>query len=146
MTTRRSVKGSNQTRMERAELVDAAMIAYETWHDETKPKTLRAKAEKTFRKLNDRLLCGYPEGRSIRLIPMPFRMKGYYVEMVEELILDLGASELEAAEPVRCQLARHTAQLIDDTGLSDDYRLEARDALDQVLAGLQDSAKDLVEA
>lgn len=80
--------------------------------------------------------------RSIRLIPMSFKVSGFYQDMVAELILDLGGEQVEADHPVFCVLARHAAKLVDDQSYSADFRIDALDALNAVLATLKRRVTD----
>lgn len=80
--------------------------------------------------------------RSIRLIPMSFRVIGFHRDMVEEYILDLGGEPVEAAHPVYCVLARHAAGLVDCQSYSFDFRWDALQALDGVLATLKATVDD----
>jgi hypothetical protein len=59
--------------------------------------------------------------RSIRLIPVSFKIIGFHKDMVEEFILDLGGEQVEADHPVFCVLAN-----------SFDFRWDSRQALDVV--------------
>jgi hypothetical protein len=69
--------------------------------------------------------------RSIRLIPVSFKIIGFHKDMVEEFILDLGGEQVEADHPVFCVLARHAAKLA-DSSYSFDFRWDSRQALDVV--------------
>jgi hypothetical protein len=96
-----------------------------------------------FADLSDVLLYGEPGGeRSIKLIPMSFKVAGFYRDTVGEMILDLGGERVEADHPVFCCLARLSAALVDDQSYSTDFRLDSLDALDRVLAGLKRATDD----
>jgi hypothetical protein len=80
--------------------------------------------------------------RSIRLIPLSFKVAGFHQDMVSEFILDLGGEQVEAGHPVYCQLARLAAGLVDHQQYSFDFRWAAYEALNGVLASWKRAAAD----
>jgi hypothetical protein len=78
--------------------------------------------------------------RSIRLLPIMFGWPNAYSDMVDELLLDLG-EDVVAENPARVAIAKHAARLVDDALYSSDFRMDAYDALNEILAGLKAEAE-----
>jgi hypothetical protein len=120
-------------------------VAREVIDDKSKPESVRAEVQDVFN-LVEQILCYYPPGeREIVLVPMTFHVKDYYQMTVEQYISEL-PDEVKAAEPLRLAMAWHAAKLIDNQEFSTDLRLDMRDALEEVIAGLQRAAADVEDA
>jgi hypothetical protein len=143
--------GTKELLIERDTMTEAAFLCIRTIDDPATPDDVREHARNVFSDLNFWLAFSdarsYPGERTIRMVPIGMHWPGFYAEMVEELLIDLGPKVVDD-QPARVALARHTAKLVDEQGFSTDYRLDSLDALNEVLASLKaaaDEAEELAE-
>jgi hypothetical protein len=125
-------------------LVKASLIAGSVIEDEDQPDDLRADAADVEFMLSEVLLhqSHSADGeRSIRLLPIGFKWAQFYTQMVDEFVLDLPA-EVREDMPVHILMARMAAKYTDDGLYSSDFRLDAYDALNTILAALKAAAAD----
>lgn len=137
----------NDLRLTRADLVKASQVACAVVDDASQPDELRADAADVEFRLSE-ALCFQSHGadgqRSIRLPPIGFKWAGHYKQLVDEYLLDLGA-DIVAEHPAQVLMARKAAKYTDDALYSSDFRLDAYDCLNQILAGLKGAAEDTEE-
>jgi hypothetical protein len=128
--------------VERDEMVTATMRLAAIAEDESHPPLVRKQAAKREAELARILLYGDDESdeRVIRLVPLPFRLRGYYTDAVAVLVVDLGP-DVAQRFPGHVAMARFGAEAVDNRDFSTDYRLDMKDALDQVLSGLRELAE-----
>jgi hypothetical protein len=131
--------------VQRDVLVAASQIAAGLADDPGEDADLRQDVQELYEAISDVLMYDEPADRGIRLVPMSFRITNFYTDMTSEFVLDLGGEEIETDHPVRCLLARLAAELADNQSYSSDFRLDALDALNQVLAGLKSAVESQEE-
>lgn len=105
---------------------------------------LRADAQEFYDQCSHAILYCNDRSKRYRFHPIAFRVKGFYARMVFETLERLGEQVL-AEQPVRVQMARQSADLVDNTEYSIDFRLDALNALGAVLNSLEPPELSVVE-
>jgi len=150
MPDKKTPKPAKDLLVERDTMTQAAFVCHDVIADPNSTEERREAARKVFDDL-DFWLCyseaaGGPFDRVIKLMPAGMKWPGFYRDMVDEFLLDLGA-EVVAAHPGMVEIARHAASLADTDAYSLDFRLDALDSLNVVLAALKRAAEvELAEA
>jgi hypothetical protein len=102
--------------VQREDVEACAHIAMALMDDAAEPEQIRHDMADLFDELNE-LLLYQPHGadgqRSLRLVPMSFKLKRFHCDMVEELLLDLG-EDVVADHPAQVLMARQAAELVDN--------------------------------
>lgn len=113
--------------------------------NDNRPDSIRADAERMYQELSDYLLYHDGiDGKQVRLVPLGFRVKNFYRDIVvAELLSRL--PELESDQPVRVQMARQVAGICDSEFYSTDFRIEAWLALEAVLNSLEPAGLSVVD-
>jgi hypothetical protein len=127
-------------------LNDCSKLVCHLMDDESQPDEVRDKAALMQYWLSE-VLCYQnhsAEGeRSLRLVPVGFKWPQFYTQMVDELVLDLyGSVEPTDIRSIRIMLARQAAAIVDDMLYSTDFRLEAYEALNEIVDGMKESAEE----
>ncbi len=138
----------NDLLVTREALVRASFVAAAVVDDDSQPDELRCDAKDVEFWLSE-ILLHRPHGygadgkreRLIRLLPIGFRWPQHYTQMVDEFLLDL-PTEVREDMPAHALMARLAAKYVDDGLLSSDFRLDAYDCLNQILAALKREAQD----
>jgi hypothetical protein len=133
----------NELVLHRESLVKADELAWAVIDDASAPDELLTDARDVEFALSE-ALCYQSHGVdecSIRLIPIGFKFPQFYTELVDKQLVDLG-EDVVAENPARVAIAKHAAKLVDDALFSADFRLDAYDALNQILAGLKRAAEE----
>jgi hypothetical protein len=134
----------NEVLVTREDLTKAYQTACAVTDDDTQPDELRAAAADVQFRLSEVLLYqnhGADGERSIRLVPVGFGWPQHYTAMVDEYLIDLG-EEVREAMPVHVLMAKQAAALVDNALYSADFRLDAYDALNVILAGFKRAVED----
>jgi hypothetical protein len=128
----------------RDDLVKASQIAYAVVDDDSQPDELRADAADVEFRLSEALCYqshGADDERSIRLLPIGMKWPQHFTSMEAEFEIDLPAQVREDM-PAHLLMARLAAKYCDDALLSADFRLDAYDCLNQILAALTRAADE----
>jgi hypothetical protein len=130
--------------IERSDTTNLALILARVMDDPTTPKSMRNDAEHGMGYLNDMLLYGPPggDGRSVVVIPAGFHVRDHFATMTEQWLAELPA-DVRDEQRALIQGARTIAAVIDNRSFSTDFRLDARDALADTLAQLQQASEDV---
>lgn len=127
----------------RDDLTRATQLAYAVIDDDSQPDELRNAAVDVSFVLSEALCYqfGVEGQREIRLIPIGMKWPQFYSDLVSELLVDLGEEVCEGM-PAHVLMARQIAKYVDDMLFSTDFRLDAYDCLNQILASLKAAADD----
>jgi hypothetical protein len=123
----------------REDVQEAALAACTVIDDPEQPEMMRLRARKKFEEWNEILCHQTPDAdgeRSCRLVPVGMRWRNFYTDMVEELLLDLG-DEVTQQNPAYVVMGRLAARLVDNRSYATDFRLDALDALHQLIGSLK---------
>ena len=134
----------NELLVTREWMVRASQVAGAVVDDESQPDELRAGAADVEFMLSEVLLYQDHSAdgtRSIRMLPILFGWPQGVTSMLDEFLLDVGA-DVVAEHPAQVLMARLAAKYCDDGLFSSDFRLDAYDALNQILAALTRAAQD----
>lgn len=104
---------------QRSDVLERARVACAVMDNEARPESVRREAQQVFADCShDLLYTDGPEQR-FRFYPLAFRVKGFYRNMVDDLLSCL-PDEAKAANPVLVTLAGLSADLVDNQGFSTD--------------------------
>jgi hypothetical protein len=150
MSEKLTPKPARDLLVERDTMTQAAFVCHDVIADPSSTEERRDAARKVFDDLNSWLRYSEAAGgrwdRVVKMMPAGMKWAGFYRDMLDEFLLDLGAEVVEA-HPALVEMARHAANLADTDGYSLDFRLDALDSLNVVLAALKRAAEvELAEA
>jgi hypothetical protein len=129
---------------QRSDVLEWARVACAVIDNEARPESVRREAQQVFDDCSHDLLYTNGPEKRFRFYPLAFRVKGFYRSMVDDLMSCL-PDAAKAANPVQVHLAGLAADLADNQSFSVDYRIEALDALREVLRALEPACLRVVE-
>jgi hypothetical protein len=121
--------------VKRSDVLEAAVIAAAVADNENRPDWQRVEAEQVYRELADQLLHTDDPEKRVRLVPLGFRIRNFYRDVVVRELLDR-LPELESEQPCQVLMARQAAEICDCDSYSKDFRIESWKALEAVLKSL----------
>jgi hypothetical protein len=129
--------------VKRSDVIEYAQVADALIGNDARPDWIRDDAREMFKQCSEILLHHNDPDKRIRLEPLTFYVRGFYANMVSELLERL--PEVKDDQPIRVQMARQSADLADCRDYSTDFRLESLAALKVVLESLEPQTLTLVE-
>jgi hypothetical protein len=124
------------------DLVEYLKVSAAVIDNPQRPDWFRADAREFYDQCSRAMLYENDPARRVRLKPMSFHVRGFYASMVVELLDRL--PELKDEQPIRVQMARQSAELVDNRDYSIDYRLDALKSLKAVLESLEPAGLTVV--
>lgn len=143
MTTGRVMK-RHELVASRDMLTRVSVLACNVVDDESQPNAVRDEAASVQFWLSEMLCYQNQPATPFRLIPVGMKVAQFFTHLVDELILDLGGELVEELWPAYCQMAPQAAKMAYDGLYSAEFRLDAYDAMNTVLAGLKRYIDDVM--
>src|SRR6516225_9301750 len=147
MSDKRTPKPAKDLLVERETMTQVAFVGAATIDDPATPEDRREAARKVYADVGFWLMYSEAAGgrfdRVVKLMPAGMKWPGFYRDMLDEYLLDLGAEVVEQ-HPALVEMARHAATLADEDSYSVDFRLDALGALNVVMGSLKGFADDEV--